>query len=297
DYERRVPVTDSVETLLQPHRSEINSIRMTAMIGQRNIWYVERRGLDSMRGEEDVRLGAEITFALGRSLHQFESDDDLATTLTAYTGFEVGDALIVARARGDARRDLRADVGTAEWKDLYGEAELLSYLQADMLPRHTFFLRAAAGGGWHTVTPFQLTLGGLRGVRGYSHERYPGGRRVVASLEDRIYFGWPFTDLADVGATVFADAGRVWQGDAPFGVDSDWRASAGFGLRVSFPAGGRSIARLDVAWPIEPGVAISDFRLMFSLDEIIGLSADARDAQLLRSRRESVGGDLFTPRF
>jgi hypothetical protein len=297
EYEQRQPVPDSLDAELLPHRSEINSIRATAMVGQRNIWYVQRRGLDSMRGEEDVRLGAEVTLALGRSLPQFETDNDLSTTVTLYTGVEVGDAIVVLRGRGDARRDLRADVGTAEWKDLYGDAELLAYLQSSRLPRHTLFLRAAAGGGWNTVTPFQLTLGGLRGVRGYRPERFPGGQRVVASLEDRIYFGWPFRDLADVGGTLFADVGRVWEGDAAFARQTDWRAAAGFGLRVSFPAGGRSIARLDFAWPIEKGTGLGDFRLIFSLDEIIGLSADARDAQLLRSRRETVAGDLFTPRF
>jgi hypothetical protein len=80
-------------------------------------------------------------------------------------------------------------------------------------------------------------------------------------------------------------------------VDTDWRAAAGLGLRVSFPAGGRSIARLDFAWPMEKGVGLGDVRMIFSLGEIIGLSANARDAQLLRSRREAVGGELFTPRF
>jgi len=297
DYEARSPVGDTLDVPLVPHRSEINSIRATAMIGQRNIWYVQRRGLDSMRGEEDVRLGAEVTFALGRSLPQFETDDDLAATLTLYSGIEVGDAIMVLRARGDGRRDLRADVGAPEWRDIYGETELLTYLQTRQLRRHTFFLRAAASGGWNTVTPFQLTLGGMRALRGYRREDFPGGRRLVATVEDRIYFGWPFRDLADVGGTVFVDAGRVWRGDAPFAIDSDWQASAGLGLRVSFPAGGRSIGRLDFAWPLEKGVGIGDVRITLSLDEVIGLSANARDAQLLRSRRETVAGDLFTPRF
>lgn len=296
-YDERVPLGDTLDVALQPHRSEVNSIRATAMIGQRNIWYVQRRGLDSMRGEEDVRLGAELTFALGRSLPQFESDDDLAATITLYSGVEVGDAIVVLRARGDGRRDLRADVGTSEWKDVYGEAELLTYLQTRQLRRHTFFLRAAAGGGWNTVTPFQLTLGGQRGLRGYRREHFPGGQRIVGTIEDRIYFGWPFRDLADVGGTLFVDGGRVWRGDAPFGRDSEWQASAGLGLRVSFPAGGRSIGRLDFAWPLEKGTGLGDFRLILSLDEIIGLSANARDAQLLRSRRETVAGDLFTPSF
>ena len=48
---------------------------------------------------------------------------------------------------------------------------------------------------------------------------------------------------------------------------------------------------------MEKGVGLGDVRMIFSLGEIIGLSANARDAQLLRSRREAVGGELFTPRF
>lgn len=297
DYEQRLPAADSLNSELLPQRSRVNSIRVTALLGQRNVWYAQKRGLDSMQGVEDVRLGAEATFSLGRSLPQFESDDDLTATLAVYSGIEVGDALVIVRARGDGRRDLRADVGTEEWRDVYAQAELLTYLQTAQLPNHTIFVRAAAAGGWNTVTPFQLTLGGVRGLRGYRNERYPGGRRMIGTIEDRIYFGWPFRDVADVGGTLFVDGGRVWGGDAPFGADSEWRASAGLGLRVSFPAGGRSVARLDVAWPLERGVRPGDARLMISLGEVIGFSSDPTDRQLLRSRREAVAGELFAPRF
>jgi hypothetical protein len=297
DYENRTPAPDSLDRELVQQRGEMNSIRVTALFGQRNVWYEQKRGLDSMRGEEDVRLGAEATFALGRSLPQFEVDDDLTATLAVYSGLEIGDALLILRARGDGRRDLRADIGTEEWRDVYAQAELLTYLQTRQLPDHTFLLRLAAGGAWNTVTPFQLTLGGTRGVRGYRRERFPGGRRIIGTIEDRIYFGWPFRDVADVGGTVFLDGGRVWSGDAPFGIESDWRAAAGLGLRVAFPAGSRSIGRIDLAWPIERGVGLGDFRLIVSLGEIIGLSADPTERQLLRSRREAVAGELVTPRF
>lgn len=297
DFEDRVPAADSLDSELGQQRSEINSIRVSALLGQRNVWYEQKRGLDSMRGEEDVRLGAEATLSLGRSLPQFEVDDDLTATLAVYSGIEVGDALVILRARGDGRRDLRADIDTEEWRDVYAQAELLTYLQTRQLRDHTIMLRFAAGGAWNTVTPFQLTLGGPRGVRGYRRERFPGGRRIVGTIEDRIYFGWPFRDVADVGGTLFVDAGRVWEGDAPFGTESDWRASAGLGLRASFPAGSRSVARFDFAWPLEPGVGLGDFRLIVSLGEIIGLSADPTDRQLLRSRREAVAGQLLTPRF
>jgi hypothetical protein len=64
----------------------------------------------------------------------------------------------------------------------------------------------AGAGAWQTRTPFQLTLGGDRNLRGYRYDRFPGGRRLVLNLEDRIYFGSP-RELFDWGATIFVDAG------------------------------------------------------------------------------------------
>jgi outer membrane protein assembly factor BamA len=162
------------------------------------------------------------------------------------------------------------------------------------MPRHTLFLRLSGVGAWNTVTPFQLTLGGDRNLRGYREERFPGGRRIVMNAEDRIYFGWPFREALDVGGTVFVDVGRVWPGDVPFGIDSNWRATAGFGLRGSFPAGGRSTFRIDVAMPLDHP-SFSNYRLIISASELLGLSATqrAQDAQLLRSRSEGVAGELF----
>jgi hypothetical protein len=202
-----------------------------------------------MRGQEDVRLGAEAGLAVGRSVPSLEKDDDVFTTLTLYTGVESGNALVVAHARLDARRDLRVQTEASEWEDVFVDGELLAYLKPPAAERHTLLFRLAGFGGWQTRTPFQLTLGGLRAVRGYDQDRYPGGRRLVASLEDRVYFGWPLPDVLDLGGTVFLDAGRMWAGDAPYGDDSGWKAAAGLGLRASFPAGGRSTYRLDFAWP------------------------------------------------
>src|SRR5690606_11822350 len=152
----------------------------------------------------------------------------------------------------------------------------------------TLVLRLGTTAAWNSRTPFQLTLGGPHGLRGYHRERMPGGRRFVATLEDRIFFGWPLPDLTDVGGTVFVDVGRIWQGDAPFGVDSGWRAAAGFGLRSSFPAGSRSIYRVDIAWPIESGTRLGDFRVTFSVGELRGHAPRSVDMQLVRSRTQDV---------
>jgi hypothetical protein len=294
DFDRREPAPDTLARPVRRQRDELANLRAFALVGHRNVWWVRRHGLDSMRGQEDVRLGAEAILALGRSLPSIEVDDDLYTMLGLYTAFVVGEGLVLARGRSDARRNLTAGAGVPEWEDVYVESEVLGYLQTPRLARQTLFFRGAVSGGWNTRTPFQLTLGGVHGLRGYDRERLPGGRRLVLTAEDRFFIGWPLPALLDMGGTVFADVGRIWAGDAPFGVDSGWRASLGVGLRGSFPAGSRSTYRLDFAWPLDRGTALRDFRISMSIGELRGLSPREGDRQLVRSRTQNIGGDLFT---
>jgi hypothetical protein len=293
DFDNRSPADSQQTSAVAMQRDEVNNIRLSVLLGHRNVWWVERRGLDALRGLQDVKLGAEAGLALGRSLPTFEADDDLAVTFTVYTGFTAGDALFVGRARGDVRRDLAAPAGSEEWEDLYADGEVLAYWQPGGGPRHTVVFRAAGLGAWNTRTPFQLTLGGERAMRGYHSERFPGGRRATLSLEHRFYAGWPFGQLADLGTTVFADVGRVWPGDVPFGTDSGWRSNVGVGLRGSFPAGSRKTYRIDFAWPLDRGTGLGDVRIRFSVGEPLGLVVREPDLQLMRSRPEGVGGSLF----
>jgi hypothetical protein len=294
DLDRRSPAPDSLILPLMPQRTELSSIRAFALLGHRNVWWVRRQGLDSMRGQEDVRLGAEAVLALGRSLPSLEKDDDLYTMFAMYTAFNVGEGLMMLRGRSDARRNLTATADSPEWQDVYLDAELLGYLQTPGLPRQTLMFRASLAGAWNTQTPFQLGLGGVHGLRGYDRERYPGGRRFVLTLEDRFFIGWPLPALLDVGGTVFSDVGRVWAGDAPFGADSGWRTSVGVGLRGSFPAGSRSIYRVDFAWPLDQGTCLRDFRVTMSIGEMRGLNPRESDRYMTRSRTQTVGGELFT---
>ena len=293
NFDNRVPADSATIAQLAGQNQPLGSIRFGAMLGQRNIWWIKRRGFDSLRGEQDIPLGAEVGVAFARSIPSLERDDDLMASLRLYTGIEYGNAVFVARVRADVRRDFAATDAADEWEDLYTEAELLNYWKPSPLSRHTLVLRAATTAGWNTRTPFQLTLGGDRNLRGYREERFPGGRRVIINAEDRIYFGWPWRDVFDLGATLFVDAGRMWPGDAPFGIDSGWRGSAGVGLRGSFPAGSRTTWRVDLAAPIN-GMRLGSARLILSASELIGLGgANVADVQLLRSRRETVAGQLF----
>ena len=274
----------------------LENIRAFVLLGHRSVYWIERSRLDALRATQDVRLGAEIGLALGRSLPGLQIADDLFTTLTFFGGTTLTEfGLATVELRVDARRDFDAPVGSPEWEDVIGNARLLSYWRTEGLPNHTLVVQAAAEGGWNNRTPFQLTLGGAQGLRGYDWQRFPGGRMVAASIEDRVYLGWPFPDLFDLGLTAFADAGTIWAGDLPYpyGLDSGLRASAGLGLRMNFPAGGRTTYRLDFAMPIEGGASFGDVRVLLSIGEGISFSRRPDRSQVVRSRLSGISGDVF----
>ncbi len=294
DYDNRTPADSTDVRDVTTQNQPVDAVRAAILLGQRNVWWVKRRGFDSLRGQQDIKLGAEGGISLAGSIPSLSHDDDLFGTVTMYAGMELGPAVITAQLRQDARRDFHAKTPGSEWKDVYGEGEVLAYVKPPIIPRHTLVFRAAGAGGWTTTTPFQLTLGGDRALRGYDPERLPGGRRAVFTAEDRYYFGWPFKEVFDLGGSAFVDVGRIWPGDVPFGVDSGWRASGGFGLRGSFPAGSRNTYRADIAFPLVAGTSLKDVRFILSVGEILGLSTSFGDPQIVRSRQAGVSGELFS---
>jgi hypothetical protein len=292
DFDERVPADSGEAAPVLAQAARRDAVRVHALIGARDVRWIERRGLDSMHGDEDVRLGIEAGLDMGRSL-SFLGDDDITLAGLIYGAIEAGPALLIGRARADALHSFDDPDAAPDWQDIYAEGEMFAYLRPAAMANHTLLLRVNAASAANTRTPFQLTLGGERGVRGYDIERFPGGRRLVLTLEDRVYMGWPLADAFDTGLTFFADAGRVWPGDAPFGVDSGWRASAGAGLRFSFPSGSRTTYRIDLAWPLGRDHQLRDFQVRLTIGELIGVSASNSDLQFRRSRVEGVGGDLF----
>ena len=270
--------------------------RINVLLGQRNIRFIQRTGLDALRGVADLEVGSDVSLTLGRSLGQDDAPEDFNVRFRLYGAGAPGAFTIVSEFGVDGRQ-VFFDPSTERrgWRDLLGDANVLVYWQPERFANHTFFARVAGAGGWNVDRPFQLTLGGRRGLRGFHEEAYPGARRLIVNLEDRIYLGWPAPDLFDMGFTVFADVGRMLPGDVPFGLDSGWRGSVGAGLRIGFPAGTRGVARIDVAWPLGAGSATGGPILRISLSDLLGLRQGFEDPQLNRSRILQVGPDRFAP--
>lgn len=262
--------------------------RIALHFGLRRYRYEERVGLDAVRDVQTVSLGYFAGFSVGRSLRVLlpEGSTDAADTYArvhASMGIPVGSSLI----HGGTTTEVAHSEG--EWRDLLTEVELIVYARAQWLPNQTLFFRVSSGGGWRTTMPFQLTLGGRDGVRSLRDDQFPGGRRVLVVLEDRIKLGWPRWKAADIGLTVFGDVGRIWKGDAPFGVDSGWQASVGVGLRLGMPTGTRNITRPEIVFPLgRSGPPI--FRITVEFNRLRGGFGPPK---LSRSRRFRRGPESF----
>jgi hypothetical protein len=291
------PATPEQIEALQPQTLFFEGTRLNLLLGQRNIDFAQRRGLDALRGLHDLEVGSELALTLGRTVGNVGGDipDDIYTRFRLYAAGTPGEFVVVSSTAFEGRQIFASERYPGGWRDVMAEGDLLVYWQPGAAPRHTFFGRATGAGGWSLLQPFQLTLGGPQGVRGHRDHEFPGAQRLVFSAEDRVYLGWPFPDLFDLGATIFADIGRIWAGDVPFGADSGWRGTIGAGLRFGFPEGSRGVIRVDAAWPVTAGFGPRDVVFRISFGDLIGFTQGLEDLQLARSRRMTVGPDQFSP--
>lgn len=275
-----------------PGLDPVSNVRAVFLAGQRNVTFDRRRALDAVRGAEDVELGVEAEIAVGRTLGDLSSDDDLALDFGITGARDFGSVLAGGRVVIEGTRDF-SPTRAVDWRDVLGQADVWAYWRPPADSRHTLVFAARGAGGFHTQVPFQLTLGSRAGLRGFPRHVWSGERRVVATLEHRAYLAWPFPRLFDLGSAVFVDAGRTWATNDPFGRNSPVAVSAGAGLRVAFPPGSRRTYRIDFAFPVAPGFRPGSIEISIGTSQAVGRTAVDTDYQISRSSRRPLGTSLF----
>lgn len=244
----------------------VRALRLNVLAGRRQIRFVERRGLDAIRGEQDVRVGFQALGSVAVERRWAPDAADFASRLRTRDdrrrdfGLQ-GHTSFFAGAVGDTwvfNADLAVEgawlVRDGAFRNILGELDAHLYWRPRAAPGHTLATSFYAAGGWRVARPFQLTIGGPDRIRGYGRYDFPAGQAMVFNVEDRIALGGPLSDAIDLSLAVFLDAGAGWPGRVPFGVASGLRASAGAGLRVGFPAGTQRLPfRIDVAVPLHAG--------------------------------------------
>lgn len=234
--------------------------RVNALWGIRDIGFVRVRGFDALTATQDIPVGFQLGTQFGRSVRALGArDDDIFTSGNLYIGMANENMASRVQLLGEGRRsnDLNG------WDGVVTSGRAAQYVKVD--ENQTAIASIEWSSGWRMRIPFALTLGQEPGgVRGYDNETAPGGQRAIVRVEDRIMLGRPF-GIGDAGIGFFADAGRLWAGDIPFGQSTPIRSSVGFSVLGSVPARSARLWRLDIALPLNPvGPRRIEFRIVSS---------------------------------
>jgi hypothetical protein len=258
------------------------TVRANALLGVRNISFVRMDGLDALTASQDVPIGFQIGTQVGRSLPlRGTYDEDLYIAGDLYAGATSEMSTVRLQLQAEGRRA----IGAGAWDDVLTTGRLTHSWRITRRQRNQLSLEWSAG--HRQRMPFQLLLGIPEGgVRGYEYSYYAGGQRLVLRTEQR-YVRGNFLGTADAGVALFADAGRQWQGDVPFGVTTPVKASVGFSLLATIPPRSARVWRADFAFPLTTG-ANARWTLSFT-------NAD-RTAFVFRSPPDVVEGrEVTTP--
>src|SRR5688572_1839206 len=187
-----------------------------------------------------------------------------------------------------ARGEGRQNYDTNQWDGILGSARAAAIRR--LSARHTVTASLDWSAGWRHRIAFQVRLGSTAGrVRGARRCEEAGARRAVARLEHRWYVG-QLVHQADVGVAVFGDAGRVWKGDAPYGVDTPVRYAVGVSVLAAVPPRSKRTWRLDLAVPLRGD---PDSKWAVRLSHSVAGRDWREPGDATRSRERSVPASVF----
>lgn len=229
---------------LRSRYDPFRSARVNLLLGYRQVNFLRVSGFDALAGSQDVRRGVQATFTVGRGLPMNDAEkDEFFLSGTLYGGVGSAASFAGLEARAEGRR-----VASGDWESILMSSRFGVYLRPH--PRHTWTGNLEYSAGRRQWLPFQLTLGDLRGgVRGYEDAELGGAARLVARLEERWRFG-NIRGTGDGGVAFFAEAGKLWAGDAPYGRTTDVLPSVGVALLAAVPPRSRRIWRIDFGVPL-----------------------------------------------
>ncbi|HEX6251682.1 MAG TPA: hypothetical protein VFZ56_09640 [Gemmatimonadaceae bacterium] len=224
--------------------------RVNALVGFRDLRFMQVRGFQSLDGVQDVAKGLQLSGLLGRGMTMLDSRSDrgVFVSTSLYGGF--GSPAFFGSL--DVTMEGRREAESRSWVGVISSGRLAVY--STPFPRHTIVSSTEWTGGRRSRVPFQLTFADPEGgLRGYRDSRVGGAYRMVTRLEDRYLWGG-FRRYATLGVAAFTDVGKLWPGDAPYGVNSKVSASVGLSLLASVPPRSQRLLRLDIAYPLNPDV-------------------------------------------
>jgi hypothetical protein len=259
--------------------------RLNVVTGIRALDFVQAQGLDALTATQDIARGVQIGLIAGHSIPAW-GDDDMFAAGNVFAGLGTARSYFGLQIDGEARRDNE----TGDWAGVIGSGRAAWYLKRSI--RWTTIASVEAAGGWDVRVPFHLRLDDRQGgIRADIDNAYVGTRRVVGRVEQR-WIGGTVQRRGEFGFAGFAEAGRLWKGDAPYGRNVPVQMSVGVSLLGAIPAGAQRLARLDIAFPVTGGAnRVVEFRFVIA-DYTRAFWREP--TEVVRARAGAVLSDIFS---
>jgi hypothetical protein len=227
-----------------PEQSE----RIRRLSGEVRLWrphYIVRQGVEQMDRGEDFDLGPSLQITTGFSPQALGgAADEGYWRVRLDAGHDAGPL-----GFGLLRTSVHSRVHSG-LEETLAEGSVRWVQQP--LPRTSLVAGVVAVAGRRMPRDFQLTLGGINGLRAFPVHELSGTQVWRANAELRWTGVRDWLRLVSLGGAAFWDSGRAWGAGAE---GEPWHHDAGFGLRLSLPHSALNVvARFDVAWPISPAV-------------------------------------------
>lgn len=221
------------------------SVRVGGVMAARAFRRVIVRGFDALNGPQDLASGIDLVALGAHSVSSFQGvEHDVLFGGSLYAGRATTGSLLAIQAQGEASRPR----STGEWQGGIASARAAWYRKSTANRLET--ISAEFAGGWRSRLPLQLTLSDYNnGMRGFSSASIGGGQRMIVRAEERWLVPQPWQRI-DLGGAFFVEGGKLWAGDAPFGVTTPWQSSVGISLLGATPRRSKRLWRLDVAVPL-----------------------------------------------
>jgi len=285
-----VVVTDSsllpdTSTALINRYTNHQTARLNFLWGLRNVRFVRASGFDALEGIQDLRTGVQVATLVGKGARILRGKErDLFGSTDLYAGMATPISYSAISIAGEGRRD-----EDGKWDGLLAHGRGAVYLKP--FNRQTLTSDLTYSAGWKQRIPFQLTFadrdGGLRGFRTAD---VGGARRLVGRVEDRYLIG-RYKQLATIAVAGFAEGGKIWAGDSPFGVNTPVYASTGFSILAASPPQSRRSLRVDFAFPVK-GSAKHPLEVRLTAGDFTrAFRVEPRD--IYNSRERSVPASVF----
>ncbi|MDO8413752.1 MAG: hypothetical protein Q7S51_08195 [Gallionellaceae bacterium] len=219
--------------------------------------YQKFKNRDQIQRPEYVAMGFQSRVQLNRALIGLGSTEDLwFYSSSVSNGYEIlPDQTVLVSGALSGKHG-----GGRDEDQLLSAAVRYYHPQSE---RATFFASVAGDIAHNPQSTEELLLGGDNGLRGYPLRYQSGDKRVLLTVEQRVYSDWYPFRLFRVGGAAFYDRGRAWGGINPNVDNPGWLNDVGVGLRIlSARSAFGNILHVDFAFPLNSDPKIKSFQFL-----------------------------------